>query len=100
MTTHTEGSSVPIEISEEFFRDFATLSESAKDELVAFLRDLQSNPFSTNVMDKSEKSGKFFASRIGSMVVYWRPVLQATNSLLGQPERLHLLGVRSADDHP
>jgi hypothetical protein len=82
----------PLVVSKDFFaEDMQALSKAEKEELTQFLERLSRNPYSDSIRSEVQTHGKYFASPVSDMVVYWS--LNRTNGASGDPEKILLLKV-------
>lgn len=82
----------PLQASEDFFtNDIRFLSNADKEALTQFIERLSRNPYSESIQSEVQVQGRYFASPVGDMVVYW--TLSPSNSASGDPEKILLLKV-------
>jgi hypothetical protein len=82
----------PLEVSKDVFADdFRYLSTVQKEELTQFLERLSRNPYSDSIRSEVQTQGKYFASPVSDMVVYWR--LSRPEAASADPEKIVLLKV-------
>jgi hypothetical protein len=82
----------PLQASADFFTDdLQYLSKPEKDSLTQFIERLSRNPYSESIQSEAQVQGKYFASPVGDMVVYW--TLSPSDSRSDDPETVLLLKV-------
>jgi hypothetical protein len=83
----------------DFPEDWGRFDAKTREDIGAFLEHLQENPFDPSIIEKSEKHGEYYATRSGSVIVYWKLARRAglTQSELASPDAIHILAVAPAD---
>ncbi|SRR5258708_1579039 len=80
-----------ITVARAALKEMASLSHSEKNRIVSFLERLVQNPYHPSLIEQSQVSGDFFASRLpGGVYIYWS---LESNGLNTAP-KINFLGLR------
>jgi hypothetical protein len=91
-TEMTEDFIRPVVAPKAFFTDDVwSLSHADKDKLTQFIVRLTRNPYSDAIQSEVQSRGKYYASPVDDMVVYW--TVNPPDLASGDPETISLLKV-------